>query len=280
MSACLSVTVMTSVDTMLNAATATISVRMMNIIRFSICTARKKLAWLRVQSRTSTRPRHGGRAAPAPPRGASNRSSTLSRTPETVVEPVELLRVVDVDQRQPGVELEHADFEDADHAELLEPRQRSPAGGDLPCGAISDHLVARARAQRARQLGAQHDAELAGLQFREPTRSSCGGRCRRPRPPAPGTMPRTSAPRLDRAGGEHRLPEHVGCGGLHPRMPCARSGATSRQSASRRQAADLDVRGDPEDARCAVPSGSRSSPTGRRSAPRRRGRCRPWRSAR
>ena len=50
MSACLSVTAITSVDTMLKAATATISERMMNIMFFSICTARKKLAWLRVQS--------------------------------------------------------------------------------------------------------------------------------------------------------------------------------------------------------------------------------------
>ena len=49
-SACLSVTAMTSVETMLNAATATISERMMNIMFFSICTARKKLAWLFVQS--------------------------------------------------------------------------------------------------------------------------------------------------------------------------------------------------------------------------------------
>ncbi len=44
MSACLSVTVITSVETRLKAATATISVRMMNITLFSICTARKKLA--------------------------------------------------------------------------------------------------------------------------------------------------------------------------------------------------------------------------------------------
>ena len=44
MSACLSVTVITCADTMLNAATAMISVRMMNITRFSICTARKKFA--------------------------------------------------------------------------------------------------------------------------------------------------------------------------------------------------------------------------------------------
>ena len=53
MSACLSVTVITSVETRLNAATATISVRMMNIMRFSICTAREPGAVLRVQSRIS-----------------------------------------------------------------------------------------------------------------------------------------------------------------------------------------------------------------------------------
>ena len=50
MSDCLSVTTITSVDTTLNAATATISVRMMNMTRFSISTALKKVAWLRVQS--------------------------------------------------------------------------------------------------------------------------------------------------------------------------------------------------------------------------------------
>ena len=41
MSACLSVTTITSIDTRLNAATATISVRIIVIMRFSICTARK-----------------------------------------------------------------------------------------------------------------------------------------------------------------------------------------------------------------------------------------------
>ena len=54
MSARLSVTVMTSVDTRLKAATATISVRMMNIRRFSICTASNQLRLVRVQSRTIT----------------------------------------------------------------------------------------------------------------------------------------------------------------------------------------------------------------------------------
>ena len=53
MSARLSVTVMTSVLTRLKAATATIKVRMMNIMRFSSCTASNQLRLLRVQSRTA-----------------------------------------------------------------------------------------------------------------------------------------------------------------------------------------------------------------------------------
>ena len=44
MSACLSVTTITWAETILNAATATISVRMMNMTRFSMATARKKFA--------------------------------------------------------------------------------------------------------------------------------------------------------------------------------------------------------------------------------------------
>ena len=54
MSACLSVTVITNVLTRLKAATATISVRMMNISRFSICTASNQLRLVRVQSRTTS----------------------------------------------------------------------------------------------------------------------------------------------------------------------------------------------------------------------------------
>ena len=82
MSACLSVTVITCAETMLNAATAMISVRMMNITRFSICTARKKFAWLRVQSRISALTVE----LPASSRataGAANRSSSFRRTPDT-----------------------------------------------------------------------------------------------------------------------------------------------------------------------------------------------------
>ena len=52
MSDCFSVTVITSVETRLNAATATMSARMMNIIRFSTCTAANQVRFCRVQSRT------------------------------------------------------------------------------------------------------------------------------------------------------------------------------------------------------------------------------------
>ncbi len=50
MSACFSLTIMTSVATMLKAATATIISRMTNIIDFVSSIERKKLTWLRVQS--------------------------------------------------------------------------------------------------------------------------------------------------------------------------------------------------------------------------------------
>ena len=67
MSGCLSVTAITSVETILNAATATISVRMMPIMVFSDLHARKKLAWVRVQSRRG-RHRPTARRWPWPPR--------------------------------------------------------------------------------------------------------------------------------------------------------------------------------------------------------------------
>ena len=52
MSARLSVTVITSVLTKLKAATATMSVRMMNIMRFSTCTAANQVRFCCDQSRT------------------------------------------------------------------------------------------------------------------------------------------------------------------------------------------------------------------------------------
>lgn len=52
MSLALSVTVITKVLTRLKAATATMSVKMMNIMRFSSCTAENQVRFCCVQSRT------------------------------------------------------------------------------------------------------------------------------------------------------------------------------------------------------------------------------------
>ena len=65
MSARLSVTVITKVLTKLKAATATISVRMMNIMRFSICTAANQVRLARVQSRNITSSPNTGESSAA-----------------------------------------------------------------------------------------------------------------------------------------------------------------------------------------------------------------------
>ena len=80
MSARLSVTVITSVLTRLNAATATISVRMMNIMRFSTCTAANQVRFCRVQSRIN-RLSVSVPASSAATSGAWCRSFRRSRTP-------------------------------------------------------------------------------------------------------------------------------------------------------------------------------------------------------
>ena len=80
MSARLSVTVITKVLTRLNAATATIRVRMMNIMRFSICTAANQVRLARVQSRTITSTPSTGASSAATSR-ANCGSLSLTRKP-------------------------------------------------------------------------------------------------------------------------------------------------------------------------------------------------------
>ena len=166
MSARLSVTVITSVETRLKAATATISVRMMNIRRFSICTASNQLRLVRVQSRTAA----GGRATLRQLRRPTPRASCTSfRRSCTPVGPStrnRLRRVVQVHQRQRAVVLVVAGLEGADHGELLQPRHHA-GRRDLAAGRDHRDLVALAHAERARQLDAEHDAPGAGLQPRE-----------------------------------------------------------------------------------------------------------------
>jgi hypothetical protein len=82
MSAYFSWTAITRVDTMLKAATATMRKRMMVIMVFSRATARKKLAWLRVQSLTSIEASRSLASCRATC-GASKRSVILRRTPVT-----------------------------------------------------------------------------------------------------------------------------------------------------------------------------------------------------
>ena len=151
MSARLSVTVITSVDTRLNAATATISVRMMNIRRFSICTASNQLRLVRVQSRTldlgpqarrELAARRGARACRSfsfscTPLGPSRRNSRCASS-----------RWI---QRQRAVVLVVAGLEGADHGELLEPRHHA-GRRDLAARRDQRHRVAGAHAERARQL--------------------------------------------------------------------------------------------------------------------------------
>jgi hypothetical protein len=116
MSARLSVTAITSVDTMLKAATATISSRMRNIMFFSICTARKKLAWLRVQSLTQASASRKRSSSRADLRRGEQVVDLEAHAGDAIVHAVERLRVGHVDQRQAGVEFEHAGLEHADHA--------------------------------------------------------------------------------------------------------------------------------------------------------------------
>jgi hypothetical protein len=80
MSACLSVTVMTSDDTRLKAATAMMRVRITNIRFFSVLTAANQLRFWRVQSRIETGSVNT-EASWAATCGARSMSSSLSLMP-------------------------------------------------------------------------------------------------------------------------------------------------------------------------------------------------------
>ena len=140
MSDCLSVTVITSVETRLNAATAMISVRMMNISRFSTCTASNQLRLVRVQSRTTT----------SGPRLCCSARPTLARLVHVgqlqlhagrPLDAQQLGRVVDVHQRQRAVVFVVAGVEGAGDGELLQPRHDARRR-HLAAGRDQRHLVA------------------------------------------------------------------------------------------------------------------------------------------
>ena len=235
----------------------------------------RSCAWLRVQSLTKmSPPRRAGssRADRAAPR--RDRAS-LSRTPDTrSLEPVQPLGVREVHQRERRVVLVLPDLEDPDDGELLQARHDA-GGRDLSSAARSASTFRRAARRSARASSAPSTMrELAGLQRFQPPGVHVPRRCRPPR----------LALRVDAAhdGAAHLVVEREHPLRLRRRAPppttcgfVARLVATRSQSASELPGAgDLHVRRDAEDARRAVPSGSRSSPTARRSARRRRARCR------
>jgi hypothetical protein len=86
MSACLSRTVMTRVETRLKAATAMIIVRITNIMRFCDCTAANQVEFTRVQSRTMKRS-SSPRASSTATRGAAYMSARRRRRPAGALMP-------------------------------------------------------------------------------------------------------------------------------------------------------------------------------------------------
>ena len=162
MSACLSVTVITRVDTRLNAATAMIRVRMMNIMRFSVCTAANQLAF-------SLRPVAHDQVAGHAVLELVGHLRRLVHVGDAQaqagrrVEAHHLFGVLDVDEGQRRIEFVVAGLEDAGHGERARARHHAGRRG-LALGQQHVDLVADADAERARQLVAQHDVELARAQ--------------------------------------------------------------------------------------------------------------------
>ena len=151
MSACLSVTTITCADTMLNAATATISVRMMNITRFSICDGAEEV-------RVIARPvaHFGvdtGSVCQQAPRDQRRGEQVVELEPHAghAVEPVELLRVVDVDRARARCRTRYMPTSNsADDLEALDARQR-PGRRDRALRRDHDDRIAEAaRPARAR----------------------------------------------------------------------------------------------------------------------------------
>ena len=108
---------------MLNAATTMMRSTIRNIIRFSISTARKNVAFCRVQSVA----KYSG------PRKRTSSLATLRRLEQVLqaqphaghvgAEQEQPLGILDVHEREPRVELVVIDLEDAHDGELPHPRQ-------------------------------------------------------------------------------------------------------------------------------------------------------------
>ena len=245
MSARLSVTTITCAETMLNAATATMSVRMMNITRFSICHRAEEI---RVVARPVADVGVDGQLGEELHRDARRGEHVVELQPDAagIGQPVQLLRVLDVDERQPAVELEHADFENAADVERLEARQRA-CRRDHALRRDGDDRIADAQAERARELRAEHDVEAARRQRGELAALHVAADV------GDSVFLRRHHAAEDRAaigvaGGQHRLPEHVRCGCDHARV-ALRHLDHGRGILELGESAYLDMRRDGQDAR-------------------------------
>ena len=246
MSACLSVTAITSVETRLNAATAMISARMMNIMRFSICTAREVVARSAASSRVTSRfgaqrlrqlARHLRRALACRAASAARRSAVDAEQP---------LRVARYGSAPARCRIRSGpNSKIPTTRELLQPRHHA-GRRDLPCGAISVILSPSATPQRARQFAAEHDAEFAGVQRGQRPAAHLRRDVATPLGSAAGSMPRTSTPRTRVAARQQRLRVDIrrgaddlpDCCRASARPPASRSSAVDRAN-------DLDVRRPP-----------------------------------
>ena len=195
MSACLSVTTITCAETMLNAATATISVRMMNITRFSIChraeevrvaarpvadlgvdaaacatssraTARRREQVVELQPHAARRRRRG--TAAARPRCGRARARCRTRT----------CRSRRCRRRW-----------------KLLTRGSVPAGVTVPCGVIATTCRRRAGRARARARAPSTMPNSPGFRSASAPRRMCAPMSATASSRA-GSMPRTTTPRL------------------------------------------------------------------------------------
>jgi hypothetical protein len=188
---------------------------MMNIMFFSICTARKKLAWLRVQSLMKALIELAGQRT-RHPRRHEEVVELQAHAGNPVIHAVQALRVGEVDQRQAAVVLVHADLEQPTTVKVFR-RGTTPAGVTTPCGAISvtrsptKTPSARASSEPRMML------KLSGCKASSWPLFMCG-RKSATRSSWSGRMPRTSAPRTDCAVGQHALRLHEGRGGEHVRL--------------------------------------------------------------
>ena len=163
-----------------------------------------------------------------------------------LAQPVELLRVGQVDQRETVVEFVHPDLEDAHDAKALDPRQRSRRR-DRSLRDDDDNRVAYAHAERTRELGAEHDAELARLERGQRTHAHVcadigNGILQR----RIDTTHKRSAVHVPR--GKHRLAQHVRRCGFDTRMRARRLRDLLPVRHFAVERAHLDMRGDGEDA--------------------------------